>query len=178
MKNNLIEKLTANNYTIKEQTEADNKKNRIFALAEIDNKKVVIAQIVYNNKKEAYQIKANRKFTKAEYHESWSMKYARKYEKLTEVITAVKELERIYKAEATEKQKEAEAKQKAKKEAEAKKQKETKQKTEAKKTEQKQKATEKKTETKQKQTTTKKQTTKKATIEDLKQKAKQTTTAK
>lgn len=173
MKNNLIEKITANNYTIKEQTEADNKKNRIFVLAEIDNKKVVIAQIVYNNKKEAYQIKANRKFTKAEYHESWSMKYARKYEKLTEVITAVKELERVYKAEATEKQKEAEAKQKAKKEAEAKKQK-----TETKKTEQKQKTTEKKTEAKQKQTTTKKQTTKKATVEDLKQKAKQTTIAK
>jgi hypothetical protein len=137
--------LKAKKYNIKEQTASDIKKNRFFVTIKNNDKQIVIAQVVYSNKKTAYQIKANRKFTKAEYHESWSMKYARKFDNVAETVKVVDELKATYKKELAEKTEKAETK----------------------KTEAKQKAETKKTETKQK--------TRKTNVADLQKLANKTT---
>lgn len=146
--------LKTKKYNIKEQTASDVKKNRFFVTIKNNDKQIVIAQIVYSNKKTAYQIKANRKFTKAEYHESWSMKYARKFDNVDETVKTVDELKATYKKELAEKTEKA------------------KQKTETKKTETKQKtANTKKTE----KTETKKTNTRKTNVKDLQKLAEKTT---
>lgn len=95
---NIVTKLN-NNYNVKEQTASDIKKNRFFVTLANDNR--VIAQVVYSNKKTAYHIKANRKFTNAEYHDSWSMKYARKTEDTKTALAIIEELANVYKEEQT-----------------------------------------------------------------------------
>lgn len=150
----ITKELKAKKYTIKEQTASDVKKNRFFVTIKNNDKQIVIAQIVYSNKKTAYQIKANRKFTKCEYHESWSMKYARKFDNVADTVKTVEELKAIYSKELADKKQKAEA--------------DKKQKTETKKTE--------KTDTKKTAQTqkTQKQTQKRTTVKDLQKLAEKT----
>lgn len=151
----ITKELKAKKYTIKEQTASDIKKNRFFVTIKNNDKQIVIAQIVYSNKKTAYQIKANRKFTKCEYHESWSMKYARKFDNVADTVKTVEELKAIYSKELADKKQKAEA--------------DKKQKTETKKTE---KTDTKKTQT-QKTAQTQK-TQKRTTVKDLQKLANKT----
>lgn len=99
MKETIIKKLNSKHYTIKEQTASDIKKNRFFVTLKNNDKVVNIAQVVYSNKTEAYQLKANRKFEKATMHEGWAMSYARKFENADEVIKCIDELKNTYKTE-------------------------------------------------------------------------------
>ena len=171
---NIIEKLTEKNYTTKEQTASDVKKNRFFVTLANDDKVINIAQVVYSNKKTAYQLKANRQFAKAVLHAGWAMPYARKFDNAEDAIKCIAELKVIYEEEIAEKKAKAEQK-KQKKEAEqtetAEEQKteeqkteeqtaettaeETEQKTEDKKEEQTEQKTEQKTEKKRRRRTKK-----------------------
>lgn len=160
----ITKELRAKKYTIKEQTASDIKKNRFFVTIKNNDKQIVIAQIVYSNKKTAYQIKANRKFTKCEYHESWSMKYARKFDNVADTVKTVEELKAIYNKELAEKTKKAETKKTEAKKTETKKT----EKTDTKKTQ-----TQKTAQT-QKTQKTQKQTQKRTTVKDLQKLANKT----
>lgn len=99
MRETITKKLNSKHYTIKEQTASDIKKNRFFVTLKNNDKVVNIAQVVYSNKSEAYQLKANRKFEKATMHEGWAMSYARKFDNADEVIKCIDELKTTYKTE-------------------------------------------------------------------------------
>lgn len=69
------------------ETEADNKKSRVFL---VDKK--AVAQVVYSKTGKGFQIKSNTEFKDAEYHEGWANKYAKRYTTIAQVKTVIKEI--------------------------------------------------------------------------------------